>query len=123
MNKSAAEHPRLPRGRIVKHAGLAGRYALLARDEFDFIAAISRAQPRRLRRAGRSHANENLQPVADRAVERAVANPVDSRNMMRSIRNASRGPTTTRRLAASNRTTYSGALEAMPNPRRWPTVK
>ena len=77
LDKSAAEHARLPRGRIVEHAGLAGRYALLARDEFDFIAAIGRAQPRRLRRAGRSHAHENLQPVADRAIERAVADPVD----------------------------------------------
>jgi hypothetical protein len=42
---------------------------------------------------------------------------------MRSIRKASRGPTTTRRLAASSAPLYVVRLEAMPNPRRWPTVK
>src|SRR6202000_2923559 len=54
-----------------------GRYALFARDQFDLIPAIGGAQPRRLRRAGRSHAHENLEPVADRAIEIAVADPVD----------------------------------------------
>ena len=36
---------------------------------------------------------------------------------------ASRDPTTTRRFAASRLKTYSGALEAMPRPRRCPIVK
>src|SRR6202000_2011459 len=54
-----------------------GRYALFARDQFDLIPAIGGAQPRRLRRAGRSHAHENLEPVADCAIEVAVADPVD----------------------------------------------
>src|SRR5258708_16421189 len=62
---------------MVEHAGWAGRYAVFAGDEFDFITAAGRAQPRRLRRAGRSHAHENLKAVADRAIERAVADPVD----------------------------------------------
>ena len=66
-----------PDRRIVEHAGLAGGYALFAGDEFDFITAVGRAQPRRLRRAGRSHPHENLEPLADRAIERAVADPVD----------------------------------------------
>src|SRR6202022_230097 len=73
----AAEHAGLARRCIVEHAGLAGRYALFARDELDFIAAVGRAQPRRLRRAGRSHPHENLKTIADCAIERAVADPVD----------------------------------------------
>src|ERR1700733_1335474 len=77
LDESAAEHARLARGCIVEHAGLAGGYALFAGDEFDFISAINRAEPRRLRRAGRSHPHENLQTLADRAIQRAVADPVD----------------------------------------------
>ena len=38
-------------------------------------------------------------------------------------RSASRGPTTTRLVAASLSSTYSGADAATPSPRRWPTVK
>src|ERR1700744_6247010 len=77
LDESAAEHARLPRGRIIEHAGLAGGYALFAGDQFDLITAISGAQPRRLRRAGRSHPDKNLQTIPDYAVERAVADPVD----------------------------------------------
>ena len=68
---------RLSRRRIVEHAGLAGRNALFAGDEFDLVAAVDRAQPGRLRRARRAHAHEHLDAVADDAVERAVADPVD----------------------------------------------
>ena len=77
LDKSAAEHTRLSRSRIVEHAGLAGRDALFTDDEFDLIAAIDGAQPRRLRRARRAHAHEHLDAIADHTVERAVADPVD----------------------------------------------
>ena len=74
---SAAEHARLSRGRIVEHAGLAGRDALFAGNEFNLITAVDRAQPSRLRRPCRTHAHEHLDAIADHAVERAVADPVD----------------------------------------------
>ena len=77
LDESAAEHAGLACRRIVEHASLAGRHALFAGDEFDFVTVIGRAQPCRLRRAGRSHPHENFQTVADRAIERAVADPVD----------------------------------------------
>src|SRR5690242_4255585 len=37
LDESAAEHARLSRRRIVEHAGLAGRNALLAGNEFDLV--------------------------------------------------------------------------------------
>src|SRR3954454_5148360 len=77
LDESAAEDARLPGGCIVEHAGLTWRYALFARDKFDLIPAIAGAQPSRLRRAGRAHPHENLESVADRAIDRPVANPVD----------------------------------------------
>ena len=73
LDESTAEHARPPRRRIVEHAGLTRRYPLLARDQFDFITAIGRAQPRRLRHPGRSHPHENLKTLADRAIKLAVA--------------------------------------------------
>src|SRR2546423_12616879 len=77
LNESAAEHARLPGGCIVEHTGLTWRYALFARDKFDLIPAIAGAQPSRLRRAGRAHPNENLEAIAHRAIDVAVADPVD----------------------------------------------
>src|ERR1700676_3206768 len=77
VDETAAEHAGLAGSCIVEHARLAGRHTLFARDQLDLIAAIGRAQPRRLGAAGRPHPHENLQPLADRAIERAVANPVD----------------------------------------------
>src|SRR5437899_8105299 len=77
LDEPAAEHACLPRGCIVEHAGLSRGYALFARDQLDFISAIGRAQPRRLRRAGRAHPHENLETLADRAIERAVTDPVE----------------------------------------------
>src|ERR1043166_374689 len=77
LYESAAEHARLSRSRVVEHAGLAGRDALLARDEFDLIAVRTRAQPRRLRRTRRAHAHEHLDAVADHLIPHAVTDPVD----------------------------------------------
>src|SRR3954463_14557170 len=76
-DKAAAEHARLPRWRIIEHAGLAGRNALLAANQFDLVAATYRAQPCRLRRAGGTHAHENLKAVANGLTQRTVADPVD----------------------------------------------
>src|SRR5207244_2289006 len=61
----------------VEDAGLAGRNALLAGRELDFVAALRGTQPRGLRRTGRANPDENLQTVADRTVEHAVTDPVD----------------------------------------------
>src|SRR6185437_11221700 len=77
LDEAAAEHASLARRRVVEHAGLSGRDALLARDQFDFVAAVAAAQPRRLRRARRAHPHENLETVADGVVEHTVADPVD----------------------------------------------
>src|SRR6478736_288664 len=77
LDESAAEHARLSRRRIVEHAGLAGRDALFAGNEFDLITAVDRAQPGWLRGARRTHAYEHLDAIADHPVERTVADPVD----------------------------------------------
>src|SRR5262249_46279845 len=58
-------------------AGLPGRDALLAADQFDLIMAVVAAQPGRLRRTRRAHAHEHLEPASDRAIDIAVADPVD----------------------------------------------
>jgi len=62
---------------VVEHAGLAWRYAFFAGDELDLIAAVDRAQPGRLRRTRRAHAHEHLDAVADDALQRTIADPVD----------------------------------------------
>src|ERR1700712_3782501 len=77
LDEPAAEHARLSAGGGVEHAGLARRHALFAGDQFDFVAAVDRAQPRRLRRTRRAHPHEHLDAVADDAVQRTVADPVD----------------------------------------------
>ena len=77
LDEAAAEHARLAVGRIVEHAGLAGRHAFLAVDQLDLDAAGAAAQPRRLRRARRAHLDEDLAPAgAQRSLDRAVADPV-----------------------------------------------
>src|SRR4051794_20176997 len=83
-DEAAAQHTRLPRWRIIEHTGLSRRNALLAAHKFDFVRTIARAQPCGLRRAGGAHADENLQALADRAIEPALADPVDvaQRNAM-----------------------------------------
>src|ERR1043166_3062501 len=77
LNKTAAEHARLARGRVVEHAGLPGRDALLARDELNRVMAVAAAQPGRLRRAGRAHPHEDLETASDGVVKRTVADPID----------------------------------------------
>src|SRR3979490_3517912 len=73
LDEAAAEHARLSRRRIVEHAGLAGRDALFAGNEFDLITAVDRAPPDRLRRPRRTHAHEHLDAIADHTRERTVA--------------------------------------------------
>src|ERR1700752_3346136 len=78
LDEAAAEHARLAGRCIVEHTGLPRGDALFARDQLDFIASVfARPQPRRLRRAGRSHPHENFQTLADRAIEHTVTDPVD----------------------------------------------
>src|SRR5216683_4662087 len=78
LDEAAAEHPRLTVGRVVEHAGLPGRDAVLAGDEIDLDAAGAAAQPGRLRRPGRAHLDEDLVPAgAQRMVDAALAQPVD----------------------------------------------
>src|SRR6202012_4525009 len=64
-DEAAAEHARLPRWRIIEHAGLSGRDAFFARDQLDLVTTVRAAQPGRLRRAGRAHAHEQFEAVAD----------------------------------------------------------
>src|ERR1700757_2546335 len=77
LNKTAAEHTRLPRRRVIEHAGLAGGDAFFAGDQLDLVVAVAAAQPGRLRRAGRAHPHEHLEPAADRGIDVTIADPVD----------------------------------------------
>jgi hypothetical protein len=77
LDEATAKHARLAARRVIEHTGLAGRHALFAADQFDFVAAIDRAQPGRLRRPRGANLDEDLQPVTNRAVERSAADPVD----------------------------------------------
>ncbi len=77
LNEAAAQHARLTLRRIVEHTGLSGRDAVLAGDEVDLDAVGTAAQPRRLRRPGRAHLDENLVPArAQGLIDRAVAQPI-----------------------------------------------
>src|SRR5262249_35864795 len=81
LDEAAAEHAGLARRCVIEYAGLSGRNTLLAGDELDLVMTVGATQPGRLRRAGRAHPHENLQPLveslADGAVERTIADPVD----------------------------------------------
>src|SRR6266513_3706004 len=63
LDEAAAEHARLAFGRIVEHAGLARRHAVLAVEEVDLHAVRSPAQPGRLRLPRRAHLDEHLVPA------------------------------------------------------------
>src|SRR4029453_14145358 len=77
MNDAAAEHACLPVGRVVEHAGLPRRYAVLAGNEIDLDALRTTAEPGRPRRAGRAHAHEHLVPPdTQRLLDGALADPV-----------------------------------------------
>src|SRR5947207_2770497 len=75
LDEAAAEHAGLAGSRIVEHASLPGRDAVLAFEQIDFDAAGAGGEPRRLRRAGRTHLDENV-PARERGFEIAVADPV-----------------------------------------------
>src|SRR5262245_43497100 len=78
LDDSAAQHARLPVGRIVKHAGLPRRYAVLPGDQINLDALRATAEPGRPRRSGRAHPHEHLVPAnTKRLLDRALADPVD----------------------------------------------
>src|SRR6516162_11246339 len=77
-DKAAAENARLPLGRVIENAGLAGRHALLALNEVDLNAGCAAAEPCGLRRPGRAHLHEHFVPAGTkRAIDAALAKPVD----------------------------------------------
>src|SRR5262245_483951 len=77
MDDSAAEHTGLPVGRIVEHAGLPRRNAVLAGDEIDLDALRATAEPGGPRRAGRAHPHEHLVPAGtQRLLNGALTDPV-----------------------------------------------
>ena len=78
LDETAAQHTRLALARVVEHAGLAGRNAVLAVDQFDFVAASTVPQASRPA-AGASNVPSRT-PRGDRrrAPHRArLADPVD----------------------------------------------
>src|SRR5262245_53580150 len=77
MNDAAAEQACLAVGRVVEHAGLPRRYAVLAGNEIDLDALRATAEPSRPRRTGRAHAHEHLVPPdTERLLDGALADPV-----------------------------------------------
>jgi hypothetical protein len=78
LDEAAAEHARLALGRVVEHAGLSRRHAILAGNEVDFDAPACPAEPRRLRRPRRTNLDEDVLPArAKRLVDAALAQPID----------------------------------------------
>ena len=73
LDETAAEHARLALACVVEHAGLPRRDAVLAVDQFDLVAAVRRAQPRRLRRPRRAHLDENFAADGSRRCRRRRA--------------------------------------------------
>src|ERR1041384_873515 len=63
LDDPAAQHARLAVGRLVEHAGLARRHAILAGDEIDLDAVRTTAEPGGTRRPGRAHSHEHLVPA------------------------------------------------------------
>src|SRR4029079_13771340 len=74
---AATENTRLPLRRIIERTGLAGRYSILAADQFDLDAAVGAgAQPSRLRCARRAHFHIDLAAVLQSLFERSGAEPI-----------------------------------------------
>src|SRR5437763_4284175 len=63
LDEAAAEHARLAFGRVVEHASLPRRHAVLALEQIDLNPVRSPAQPGRLWRARRAHLHEHLVPA------------------------------------------------------------
>jgi len=78
QDESTAEHAGLAQRRIVEHAGLTRRYALLARNQFDFITAIRRAQATPAAAPGSIAPARNLKTLANRAIKLTVADQLTS---------------------------------------------
>ena len=77
-DKAATQHSRLAICRVVKHAGLTRRDALLAAGKFDLETVRAAGERRRPRRAGRAHLDEDVERAGrKRGVDRAVADPVE----------------------------------------------
>src|SRR5690242_11972143 len=75
-NNAAAEHARLALRRIVEDAGLPGGNAVFAADQLDFEAIGTAMEPGGLWRARRAHFDVDFAMIADRFVDRAIAEPV-----------------------------------------------
>ena len=105
-DEAAAEHARLALGRVVEHAGLPGRHAVLAVDQLDLDAAgAARSQAGCGGRVERTLTKTSRRPSPSACSSVPSPSQFTSRSCMRLVRSASRGPTTTRREAASSRTT------------------
>src|SRR5215831_9452826 len=72
---STAEHARLALGCVVEDAGLSGGNTVLAGDQLDFKTIGTAVEPGGLRRAGRADLDVNFAMIADRFVNRAIAEP------------------------------------------------
>src|SRR5579862_7380682 len=75
---AAAQHTSLAFGGIIEDASLAGRHAILARDQFDLDGAMGvEAQPRRPRRPRRANLHKDFGTPFHRLADGAVAEPID----------------------------------------------
>src|SRR5262245_42425531 len=78
LDESTAQHTRLSLARVIKDAGLARRYTMLAIDQFHFATICAVAQPGCLWWAGRPDLHEDLAAIiGQRLFERTFADPVD----------------------------------------------
>src|SRR5262245_57684059 len=78
LDESAAQHARLPLTRVIKDAGLAWRYTMLAIDQFHLATMCAMAQPGCLRRSRRPDLHEDLAPIIGQSLfERTFADPID----------------------------------------------
>src|SRR5262249_29689926 len=103
LDKPAAEHARLSLARVIKHAGLARRHAVLAVEKINLHAVGSAAQPGWLRRPGGAHLDEHLVPTgAQRMIDGVLAQPIDL---------AQAHPAGAQRLARADHDAARGCIE------------